>query len=202
MKRQPFIWCVMGTNGTGKSTFASKLIQKSKQKTLIVTESGMPEIWSKYKEIRLDKGEKIEESKDRIHQVFALRYMNKKSCTVCDVIHKNFRNGLVIFDDCRNYIADNISNTVGLRQLLINFRHIGLDIGFIVHSPNDLPPKVWSHTKYCFVGKSTLMNRDRQKAISNPHFFLDVQETVNKEFLKREAKRNNSQYGLFKKIKL
>ncbi len=200
-KRQPFIFSVMGTNGTGKSTFASKIIQKSKQRTLIVTQSGMPEIWRGYKEVRLDKGG-LATSKDRVNQVFAMRYYKGKYTYVCQLIHKHFRDGLVLFDDCRGYIGDNVDHTLGLRDLLMDFRHLGLDIGFIVHAPDDLPPRVWSHTKYCFVGKTTLMGRDRQKKISNPELFLDVQMKINKEYLIRKNRKNNGHYGLFKRVEV
>lgn len=201
MKRQPFVFVVMGSNGTGKSTFAHKLITKSKQKTLVVTESGMPEIWRQYPEAQLDSF-KQSEKMPRVQQVFAMRYMDKKSYLVADLIRKKFTNGLVIFDDCKGYISDNIANTPGLKNLLIDFRHLGLDLCFVVHTPNQLPPQVWAHTKYAFVGKATMMNRDRQNAITEPEKFLETQRIVNEEFNRRFALGNASHYGLFKKIVL
>lgn len=117
------------------------------------------------------------------------------------IIHQNFRNGLVVFDDCKPYIKPNLDHTPGLVDLLADFRHYGIDMCFVLHSVTQVPPEIWNHSKYAYIGKT---NR-----IMKANFELDkvdeVRETqliVNKRFAEAEKKGGTAKYGLFKRVKL
>jgi hypothetical protein len=195
--RQPFISLIVGINDTGKSTFLLKKIKVAKPKrVLVVTQTGNPTIWQKYPEINLNDKKAVASFKG-IRTVKALRY-NKETLKL---IYENFRNGMVIFDDCKQYVKSNLEHTKGLIELLGDFRHLGIDIWFVLHSCLQVPPEVWSHTKYAFIGKTNRMIPN-SFPLDKTEDLIKIQSIVNQEYDVRERKGDNSKYGLFKLVKL
>lgn len=195
--RQRFNWIIIGINGTGKSVFTQKAIKALKWKRiLIVTFSGAPEIWQDYDEIDIE-DRKLMANFTGIRTVRAIKYKRQTLA----ILYENFRNGLIVFDDCKPYIKPNLDHTPGLTELFADFRHHGIDMCFVLHSVTQVPPEVWNHSKYAFIGKT---NR-----IMKANFELDrvdeVRETqfeVNKLFKIAEDKGGTAKFGLFKRIKL
>jgi len=185
----------MGANGTGKSWFCNDRIKQSKKRSLIVTMSGAPEIWHQYPKIKTPK--EIREFKG-IAQVMTFQ-LGKKPI---DVITKNFSNGSIIFDDCKPYIKSNLEATPGLVQLLADFRHRKIDVFFVLHSPTQVPPEVWSHAKYAFVGKTVRPINVNTFPIDQAEELARIQKEVNTKFKTAYAKQNNSHYGMFKMLRL
>ena len=88
------------------------------------------------------------------------------------------------------------------RQLLLDFRHRMLDLFFVVHTPSDVPPRVWGFTSTVFVGATdSLVNKSQIKTDSADRI-IEAQREING--LYREAKRreDSSHYGLFKVVHL
>lgn len=167
---------------------------KSKR-TLVITQTGNPEIWKDLKEIDITDKKAMSRFKG-FRKVIAMKY-NKKT-----VLHlwENFKNGLLIFDDCKPYIKSNLEHTKGLVELLADFRHLGLDICFVLHSASQVPPDVWSHCKFAFIGKTNRLVTKKIE-ITNLEEVIEVQKEVNKLFDEAE-KSGKNKYGLFKLIKL
>ena len=67
-------------------------------------------------------------------QAIAARYeISQNKSDLFRRLYANYRNGIIIFDDCRGYITSNIDSDKYFRHLLLDFRHKMLDIFFVVH---------------------------------------------------------------------
>jgi ABC-type sugar transport system ATPase subunit len=123
---------IIGTNGTGKSTFCAGLAERTVLmggRVLIITPhdrewSGVP--FLKYEEIR---------SFRRIKKHI---FDEEKTFELLG----NYKHGLLIFDDCRAYTQ---SNTVqDLHALLIRRRQHDLNIIAVGHGFTEIPPKFFT----------------------------------------------------------
>ena len=201
-ERDAQITIIIGRNGTGKSTFCESIIKKIKSRALVCTYNGMPKIWRPYAEVDITSAQKMQFKKG-IRQVISGRYeVSRNQNDTFKYIYKNYRNGLVIFDDARGYIGSNVDNDRYFRQLLLDFRHRMLDLFFVVHTPSDVPPRVWGFTSTVFVGATdSLVNKSQIKTDSADRI-IEAQREING--LYREAKRreDSSHYGLFKVVHL
>jgi ABC-type cobalamin/Fe3+-siderophores transport system ATPase subunit len=196
---------IIGRNGTGKSTFCEKILKKLKGKALVVTYNGAPKIWRPFPEAPLEDKGKMEKIKKGIRQVIAARYeVNARQNDTFKNIYNNFRNGTVIFDDCRGYITSNVDNDKYFRHLLLDFRHKMLDLFFVVHSPSDVPPRVWGFASTVFVGSTASFLKPSQASIDTEsvHKIVAAQRSINQAFRKAKARNDNSHYGLFKMVQL
>lgn len=200
MQVENFITVIIGINGTGKSTFCYKLIDPN-QRALVVTSNGMPEIWRSYPVIDVKNREEMR-SFTGIRQAFAMNYTKGQRSEILKHVHRNFSNGLLIMDDCKLYVKANLEHTPGLINLLGDFRHKCISMMFVLHTPTQVPPEVWGHARYAWVGKTSKLIKPSSFPTDNPEQFLEVQQTVNKLFEKAYAKQNKSHYGLFKRVKL
>jgi len=202
MHRDAQITIIIGRNGTGKSTFCEQIIKQIKQRAIVVTYNGQPKIWRPYKEVDVRNTKKMAFAKG-IRQVVAGRYeVSAKKNEVFKHIYRHFRGGLIIFDDCRGYIDANIDRDRYFRQMLLDFRHRMLDLFFVVHSPSDVPPRVWGFASTCFVGATdALVNKSQIKTHSADRI-IEAQEAVNDLFRKAKERGDNSHYGIFKRVDL
>jgi nucleoside-triphosphatase THEP1 len=200
--RDAQITIIIGRNGTGKSTFCEQIIKGIKERALVCTYNGAPKIWRPYKEVDITSAKKMN-FKRGIRQVIAGRYeVSRNQNDTFKYIYNNFRNGMVIFDDARGYIGSNVDNDKYFRHLLLDFRHRMLDIFFVVHTPSDVPPRVWGFTSTVFVGATdSLVNKSQIKTDSADRV-IAAQREVNKLYRKAKAKGDNSHYGLFKMVQL
>lgn len=193
--RDATVSIVMGRNGTGKSFLTHEIIKKIGGKILVVTYAGLPKIWRKYKVIDPTKPKEWEWKKG-IRQLYAAQYEEK----TFDYILKYFRSGIIVFDDCKDYIPERVSQIPSLKKLLINFRHLEIDMFFIAHSPLDVPKQVWQYSYNVFVGATAAMFSKSQVNLGHAEEILDAQRKVNAEFRRCKALNNNSHYGLFIRI--
>lgn len=199
--RDAQITIIIGRNGTGKSTFSEKIIKAVYKKALVITYNGAPKIWRGYPEIDVTDKKAMSQWKSGIRQVIAARYEESRNKnTVFEHIYKNYGNGGVIFDDCRGYIGSNVDNDRWFRQLILDFRHLMLDPYFIVHTPSDVPPRVWGFTSTVFVGATDSLASKRQISTDSLERIIAAQKKVNLAFRKAKAKQDNSHYGLFIKV--
>ena len=202
MHRDAQVTIIVGRNGTGKSTFCEKIIKAINQRALVVTYNGMPKIWRPYKEVDVRKP-KAMAFKKGIRQVVAARYEESaKKNHVFQHIYTNFRNGIIIWDDCRGYIDASVDRDRYFRQLMLDFRYKMLDMVFVVHSPSDVPPRLWGFTTTAWIGATdALVNRSQVKTHSAGRI-IAAQEEVNELFRKAKARGDGSHYGLFKMVQL
>ena len=183
------------TNGTGKSYFVKNLLKKEK-KVLVVLESDRAEIWQDYEEIV-----NIENSKNFQYQgvkkILAIRHDKDWLLNII----KNFRNGVVVFDDAGHYVSPNIEHTKGLKSLLIDYRHLGTDFFFMFHSPSQCPPKIYSHAKFLFVGKTKAF-LSKSSQLAKAEEIRAAQIEVNTAFDSSNGVGADGKKGIFKMIEL
>jgi len=194
-QRDAQVTVIMGRNGTGKSTFVHNIIKKIGGKTLVVTMAGLPKIWRKYQMI--DPADpKAWDWKKGIRQIHASYYDE----ATFEYIYRYFRGGSIIFDDCKDYIPERVTQIPYLKRLLINFRHKEIDMYFIAHSPTDVPKQIWMYSYDTFVGATSAMFAKSQVQLGHADEIIEAQRKVNAEFRRRKAQNNNSHYGLFIRV--
>lgn len=192
--RQSQVTIILGKNGTGKSTLVEKVIKGVGGRTVAVTMNGIPEIWQPYPIIDPAKKESWQ-FQSGIRQVL---YMQHEKETFRH-IYRNFRKGNLVLDDCRNYVSSNIDHDKYLKRILIDFRHLMLDVYFIAHSPTQLPKQVWTFYSNAFIGATdALLNT---KEIDSYDRIIKTQREVNREFREAELRDDGSQYGIFKLVR-
>lgn len=190
MEREPMCITLIGTTGTGKSTLARKLL-KSNDRVLVLTYADDPIIWRGYEEI------------DRIDKPIRHKGIKKLTVAKHDLktlfihLYNNFRNGTLVFDDCKQYIKSNIENTKGMIDLVITHRHIGVDIMFIVHSPMQVPKQARPFIKVAYIFKCTVYIKPSNYEVSDPELFLDAQKFIHEKCVEKQKI-----YGLYAIIKL
>ncbi|MEO0627710.1 MAG: ATP-binding protein [Bacteroidota bacterium] len=193
--RDAQVTVIMGRNGTGKSTFLHNILKKIGGKTLVVTMAGLPKIWRQYEVIDPTNPEAWEWKKG-IKQLHAAYYEEE----TFKYIFKYFRGGAIVFDDCKDYIPERVSQIPWLKRLLINYRHKEVDLYFVAHSPSDVPKQVWQYSYDTFVGATSALFNKSQVPLGHADEIIKAQHAVNAEFRKRKAKNNASHYGLFVRV--
>ena len=200
--RDAEVTIIVGRNGTGKSTFCEKLVKGLSQRTLAVTYNGMPKIWRPYKEVDITSARAMKFKKG-IRQVIAARYEeSSRKNHVFRHIYTNFHNGIIIWDDCRGYIDSAVDNNKYFRQLILDFRHRMLDMIFVVHSPSDVPPRLWGFASTAWIGATDSLVNKSQVRTHSADRIIEVQHEVNEAFKKAKLKGDGGHYGIFKMVKL
>lgn len=192
-KRDAMIVILLGTNGTGKTTYIKKATQG--QRRLILTSTGRGG-WAGVKHIAVDQLHTNWKGTRQIamfenDQVFTKIIDNKQP----------LRNCTVIMDDCRNYIKSNIDHTPGLKVLLIDYRHLKLDLWFVIHSPNQVPPQVYDFANWALVGHAPVLINTSRVELQQAQTIKETQIKITEEFFQRKDK-GKSTYGLFKPLRL
>lgn len=148
---------LLGINNTGKSTYIVNNILKnydfSKQKGIIVTETIDNKAYSKIKRA------------DDYNQLRALRsgcvkfwdFDSPDDFAVLNSIHSiinegHLRNGVMVFEDCTNYIDQNPHRIV--KKFCVNHRMFGLDLFFTTHALSDLPKWFRKRMNYIVIFKT------------------------------------------------
>lgn len=178
--RTPKQIIVLGTNGTGKTTFVKKLViselKKKDSHILIVVPDDME--WNTVDFVHPKFPERIE------------RYVGARKIIyfdgLLDIIRDRFRNGLIIFDDCRAYWNKPNAVEGELHSILIRRRQQMIDVAFSVHGFTELPPKMFTFTTH-YVLFRTKDNIDRRKnVIGGDDFSIlkEAQTRINEKAIK------------------
>lgn len=194
---------IIGRNGTGKSTFCEKIIKSAYKRALVITYNGAPEIWRTLPVIDIADPEQCKFESGMRHVVAARYEESRQKNTIYEHIYKNWGRsggGPVIFDDCRGYIGANVDSDSYFRRLLLDFRHLRIDPYFVVHTPSDVPPRVWGFASTVFVGATDSLASRKQISTDSLNAVVAAQVRVNEAFRKAKALNNYSHYGLFIKI--
>lgn len=157
---------LVGTNGTGKSTFANKIIQAAvageNRRALAVLPDDSEPIFRDYNELQRTEIQYINQVQNKLNKVY---FDNGK---LFDDIQKYFRNGVLVLDDARYYTG---SIDEGLRKLFIRSRQNNIDIVFICHGLSEIPPSLITFaTKIILLNTVDSWQRLKNK-IPNPEKF-------------------------------
>lgn len=200
MHRDAQVTIIFGRNGTGKSTFCKEMIDRIGKRALVVTYNGQPKIWRSFKKVDI-RDQKAMNFKKGIRQVIAYRYEESpKKNKIFEYLYKNYRDGIIVWDDCRGYIDSSVDRNPYFRRLLNDFRHRMLDHIFVVHSPTDVPVKMWNNISDVFVGATDAMVNKSQVKTHSADRIIEMQHQVNEAFRIAKEKEDDSHYGLFKRI--
>lgn len=162
---------ILGFNGTGKTTFLKKLIHNELKKPdshiLIVTPDDIE--WTMFPEVHPRFPWRVAD------YVKARKLIYEDGCL--NTISENFRNGLLVFDDCRAYLTAQTDKE--LHNLLIRRRQKGIDIIAVGHGFTEVPPKFFTFMSELVLFK-TIDNIDRRKdVLNNFELMKEAQRRIN-----------------------
>lgn len=155
---------IVGTNGTGKTTLANEFIKKEIAKggrALIVTPDDTD--WLQYPRINIYSENRIENFDGAMRHI----WNDKEDLKIIS----RFKNGLLIFDDCRAYFSASLNEE--LHKLLIRRRQKQIDIIAISHGFTEIPPKFFTFSTEIIIFKTTDNIMKRRNDIKR---FDDVQK--------------------------
>lgn len=163
---------ILGTNGTGKSTLEKKFllaeIRKPEGHAIVVTQH-LNE-WTNLEDVNrrfIDKrvGEYVK-ARRLIYQDGDLNYLEH-----------NFRNGLLLFDDCRMYL--HAATDQELHSMLIGSRQRSVDIIVAGHGFTEVPPKFFTFATKIILFKTRDNVKMRKPVLLNYEEMLQAQLRVN-----------------------
>lgn len=178
--RQPKQIVVVGTNGTGKTTLVKEIVKeqlKLGRRVLVVVPDDCE--WNFFPDVNPRFPERIAWYKGARKIIYFDGLL--------DIIREKFRDGMVIFDDCRAYFKSSLDNS--LHSLLIRRRQQMIDVIAVAHGFTEVPPKFFTFaTHYAifntrdnvdrrkdvigdFEAFKTAVERVKQKALTNPHYY-------------------------------
>lgn len=173
---------VLGFNGTGKTTYLRNTLMAlwaqahnrgEQLKILVVTPDDAE--WTMFEENRLL-------TPDDFLWDGIMRHIWNDQHTP-DIL-EYFKNGIIVFDDCRCYFKDNLDPRI--TELLIRRRQRAVDVFAVGHGFTTVPPKFFTYYSDAVLFK-TVDNIDRRKdCITNFDYFKRKQAEVN-ERSKRAA---------------
>ncbi len=157
MKRRTKFILILGYNGTGKSTFVEKMIQsamKTNRRVLVCTPHDVE--WLKYDLIETNKN--------------ILNFKGVKRKIIFDLsdlenILQYYRNGLLIFDDCRVYFNSTTNQLI--RKLMIERRQKMLDVVAVGHGFTEVPPAFFTFASELVLFKTNDNIKKRKDVINN-----------------------------------
>ena len=171
--RTPKQIIVLGTNGTGKTTFVKKLVanelKKNDSHVLVTVPDDME--WPTLPYVHPRFPHRIE------NYVGARKIIYEPG--LLDIIRERFRNGLVVFDDCRAYFTASLDQD--LHSLLIRRRQQMIDIVAVGHGFSEVPPKFFTFATHFALFK-TIDNINRRKNfIQNFEEMKEAQARINEK---------------------
>lgn len=173
--RQPKLILVVGENGTGKSTLIAQLVNaelKAGRKALIITPHFTE--WNTFNNVP------VQDCTDIYNLKGIERIQYTGEMEVFDDIRKEFFNGMLVMDDCRAYIKNNLHQYI--KALLISRRQIMTDIIMAFHNVVDIPVQVFYYAPEIILKKTSASFLHRKNLIL-PDLYEKLekaQERVNK----------------------
>lgn len=132
-----------GTNGTGKSTLAKKLINAcihlpDKRALAILPDDSEP-IFKNYNELEYNELKYISSVANKENKIF-FPIDKKQANNFFSEVQTYFKNGILALDDARFYSGANVED--GLRNVFIRSRQNNVDVLFICHGLSEIPPSL------------------------------------------------------------
>lgn len=185
MERPAKLIIVIGYNGTGKTTLVKKIIaaelKKQEGRALIVTPDDIEF-----------------QSLEYVHDRFPERikwYKGARKIIYFDgllpIIANNYRNGLLVFDDCRAYLDAKVDQD--LHNLLIRRRQKSIDIVAAGHGFTEIQPKLFTFASEIILFK-TIDNIERRKNVLKDFEKMKAAQAL----VNNEAMKNPHYYKIIK----
>lgn len=183
---QELCLAIIGTNGTGKSTQIARIVAahvKNGGRALIVTPDDIE--WQKIPEINISDSKSAATFKGTRKTIFL--ESNKENGGTLEFIKNNYRNGMLVFDDCRAYLTPSVA--LDLHDVLIRRRQKHTNLVFVAHGFTELIPKIFTFATHylLFLTLDNIRKRKdnikdlpkmesavlriNQKALNNHHYF-------------------------------
>jgi len=169
--RAPFLLLIVGTNGTGKTTFCKQLIQNkidTGQRALIVTNH-----IAEWLEV-----EHIDVRSNELKTFTGIRKTHMNKILFNEL--KRFYNGILVFDDSRRYINSRVENN--LEDLLISRRQQMIDIFAVAHSFSKIPKAFYSYASHLALFKTNETAKTRSDVIYDIDKVINLQQKVNIQY--------------------
>jgi len=164
---------VVGRKGVGKSTYLNGVAVKypRQKKVLIIDVNGSP-AYNAHRQIEV---KQIKGFRQGIAKI-----MGTPTLETLKVIADNFRDGLVIFEDCTKYIEGNVHPSI--KAFLVDHRMFNCDLIFTFHSLKRVPPFFWEMIGYCVLFKTleTFEGSRNKTVIPNYENMVSAFKRVNK----------------------
>lgn len=145
---------VLGATGTGKTTAIKNVLRASERRALIISLDGKE--WQGLPLTELKSAQDYGFLDIRVHIWDPARSLS---------VLKYFRNGIIVFDDCRAYIRATMSDE--LHRFLIMMRHSAVDIFAIAHGFTEVPPVFFTFSTDFILFKTLDSITRRRQYISN-----------------------------------
>lgn len=168
-EREAFLIMMAGAPGTGKTSFALEFVHSiGKHRSLIIDPDGLEDKWKIFPKVDLSKPEQIRALKGP-----AWAYALDDPEEMFHNVYRNFRDGLLVLDDCRVYMKSNVERS--LRNMLRRKRQMMADIICAAHGFTEVPPAFFPFATHYAVFR-TMDNIHARKDQLNP--FKQFEEIV------------------------
>lgn len=180
----------LGINGTGKTTYSEKFVNialESGRRALVVT--AHENEWLHLPEIEGMKPLKLMTAKEKKQVVEQITNFDGAARILISNTNEiqllnYFYNGLLVFDDCRNYTSTRLDSTV--TDFLINSRQKMVDIIANAHGFGQMPPAFFSFITHLVLFKVNDSPALRKNELYNWRDIIKLQQHINREFRKNE----------------
>lgn len=138
---------VAGQKGVGKSTYlANEVVIKypKTKKVLVIDVNGSP---------AYNAFQTIEPKQIKLLRSGIVKILGTPSEDTLAQIARDFRDGLVVFEDSTKYITGNVSPAI--RTFLVDHRMYNCDLIFTFHSLKRIPPFFWEMISYVELFKTS-----------------------------------------------
>lgn len=132
---------IVGRKGTGKSTRLAKAadIYPADKRVLILDVNGSP-AYNRFQAITPGHLTRWKNNAGKV------KLVGTPTIETLQIIAENYRNGLIIFEDCTKYISGNVSPEI--KTFLVDHRMFNCDLVFTFHSLKRVPPFFWEMISY------------------------------------------------------
>lgn len=154
---------VIGTNGTGKTAFLEKFVISELKRGIVRVLIVVPDdsLWPSFECIQ----------PQSIGEFTGARKIPYSSGLV-QIISDNFRNGLVIFEDCRIYLGTYLGDA--LRKFFIRKRQNMTSVIFVMHDFSEIPSTMAIFSSHFILFKTiNKISSSKKQSITN---FSKVEE--------------------------
>lgn len=193
-KRVNYITLIIGTRGTGKTTFVKGseelkiegvidvyLDRDPKQKILIVDLFDNP-VWSDVPTITV---EKLARWKSGVYRIY-----HHDASELMRIINRHCYNTVIFFEDATKYVQNTLDEN--LRRLLIDSKQKNLDVFFAFHYLNAVPPGLVRISDYMVLFKT---NETYSSQLRNKYPHPDIEKAF-KEVSNHKNRFFNKQIAL------
>jgi len=150
MARLAVVTCIVGGRGSGKTTLVKDMINNypAQRRKLILDTIDHPS----YREFDQIRPELIPAWKPINGRFKPKRIFQGSPRNNILAVQQKYRNGLLVFEDCRKYIGSKPGEEV--EQFIIDSKQRSVDLIFIYHSFSAIPKMLWEYIDLLTVMKT------------------------------------------------